>query len=107
MTVLFFREDAMWVAQGLEYDIAAQGETLAEAKAAFAGSFAAQIAVALHHDEDPLADFGKAPQEYWDMLTIAQELAEPIRAPEASENIPPAFMIDAMQKTLATGWVAA
>ena len=107
MTVLFFREDAMWVAQGLEYDITAQGETLADAKAAFVASFVAQVAVALHHGEEPLADFGKAPQNYWDMLDIAEALADPIRVPGAVENIPPAFMIDAMQKTLANGWVAA
>lgn len=107
MRVLLLKEDDLWVAQCLEYDIAAQGPTVDAAKEAFVRAFAAQIAVALHHGEEPLATFGPAPRYYWDRFSEAQRLAEPIRIPDPIETpIPPAFMINAMQKTLADSWIS-
>lgn len=105
MRVLLLKEDGLWVAQCLEYDIAAQGPTVEAAKEAFVVAFAAQIVVALHHGEEPLATFGRAPQHYWDRFSKAQRLAEPIRIPDPI-SIPPAFMINAMQKTLADSWIS-
>ena len=95
----------MWIAQCLEHDIAAQGATFAGAKDAFARAVAAQIAVAVHHGEEPLATFEPAPQQYWELFAAAERLTEPIRVPELIE-IPPAFMINAAQKTLADSWIA-
>ena len=105
MRVLLLKENATWVAQCLEYDIAAQGPTIALAKEAFVYAFASQIAVALHHKEDPLATFGSAPKHYWDLFSKAERLADPIRISDPIE-IPPAFMINSLQKTLADSWIS-
>ena len=105
MRVLLLKEETVWVAQCLEYDIAAQGPTISAAKDAFVRAFAGQIAVALHCGEEPLATFGKAPQYYWDLFSEAERLADPIRITDPIK-IPPAFMINAMQKTLADSWIS-
>ena len=105
MRVLLLKEETLWVAQCLEHDIAAQGPTIAAAKDAFVLAFAGQIAVALHHGEEPLTTFGKAPQYYWDLFSEAERLADPIRIHDPIK-IPPAFMINAMQKTLADSWIS-
>ena len=90
----------MWVAQCLEHDIAAQGPTIEVAQDAFVRVLAAQIAVARHHGEEPLAAFEQAPSYYWERFERALRLADPIQIPDPID-IPPAFMIDAMQKSLA------
>lgn len=105
MRVLLLKEDTVWVAQCLEYDIAAQGPTIAVAKDAFVRTFAAQIAVAFHHRDEPLATFEKAPTYYWNLFNKAECLADPIRIFDPIK-IPPAFMINAMQKTLADSWIS-
>ena len=105
MRVLLLKENATWIAQCLEYDIAAQGPTIALVKEAFVHAFASQIAVALYYKEDPLATFGRAPQHYWELFSKAERLAEPIRISGPIE-IPPAFMINSIQKTLADSWIS-
>ena len=105
MRVLLLKEETVWVAQCLEHDIAAQGSTIAEAKDAFVRAFAGQIAVALDHGEEPLATFEKAPPYYWDLFNKAERLADPIRISDPIE-IPPAFMTNAVQKTLADSWIS-
>ena len=105
MRVLLLKEESVWIAQCLEYDIAVQGATVAAAQDAFVRTFAGQIAVALHHGEEPLATFQRAPEHYWDLFNEAQRLADPIRIHDPIK-IPPAFMINAMQKTLADSWIS-
>ena len=105
MRVLLFKEDTIWVAQGLDYDITAHGATPKQANEAFALAYAAQVAMALHLGEEPLANIGKAPQEYWDRLEKSLRLAAPIAAPDATD-IPPAFMFDPAQNSLADSWIA-
>ena len=86
--VLLARESGLWIAQGLDHDIAAHGKTLAEAKIAFCHAVAGQVIVALHHGDEPLADFGPAPQWYWDMFRNAEKLArdEVIYEPPSSSS---------------------
>ena len=84
-----------WVAQCLEYDIAAQGKCIRSAMAAFESTLAAEI---LYHKEkglEPLAGIGKAPQFYWDKFNeCAQEIKQPKRilpkfkAPNLSFTLP-------------------
>lgn len=109
MRVLILREGPMWVAQGLEHDIAAQGRSLTEVKLAFALAFSAQIAVAVARGEDPEAfinSFAPAPKYYHERFEKAQQLSEPIQAPEAAD-IPPAFMIDGLTRSIADGRIYA
>lgn len=65
-----------WVAQCLEYDIAAQAATWAELKEAFAATFAAEIAVSLKLTGKPLGGIPKAPEEYF----AAYEKGDHLRA---------------------------
>lgn len=94
VSVLLFQEENVWVAQGLEYDIAAHGNSLVDAKEAFAKTFAGQVAVDLHHGDALLSGFGPAPKEYWDKFKLAERLAGP--QPIFLPAFPPAFMIRAM-----------
>ena len=105
MRVILFQEEGMWVAQCLEYDIAAHGETVIDAKEAYARVFAAQVIMAFQLDEEPLANIDKAPQQYWDMLENSQRLAAPITVPDENE-IPLSLMFDPAQNSLADSWIA-
>jgi hypothetical protein len=100
LSVLLLLEGEVWVAQCLEYDIAAQGRTIPEVKEAFGRTFAGQVFVDLHHNEEPLSHFAQAPAMYWDKFKKAERLADrqPILIP--SEALPPAFMIHAMADDL-------
>jgi len=100
LSILLLREGDVWVAQCLEYDIAAQGKTIADAKDAFARTFSGQVAVDLHHDVEPLHGFSQAPRMYWELFKKGERLADrqPIYLP--TESVPPAFMIHAMADDL-------
>lgn len=100
LSVLLLQEGKTWVAQCLEYDIAAQGKTIAAAKDAFSRTFAGQVFVDLHHKLDPLSGFSPAPKEYWDQFKSAERLADrqPILIP--TESLPPAFLVHAMADDL-------
>ena len=65
VSVLLLREGESWVAQCLDYDIAAQGRSLSEVKERFAKTFIGQILVDLHHNVVPLSGFSQAPDAYW------------------------------------------
>jgi len=103
LCVLFLREEDSWVAQCLQYDIAAQGKTIADAMAAFARTVSGQICVDLHHGVEPLSEFTPAPHEYWHRFEKSNRLAEsqPIYVPETS--VPPAYMIHAMAADMRVG----
>ena len=100
--VVLMKEGDVWAAQGLHYDIAAQGSTIPAAKQAFVLSLMAQVALALHFSEEPLATFEPAPKIYWDRFQNAELLAQPIGMPhpmpmhEPMNAPPPAFMIESL-----------
>lgn len=100
VSVLFLREGGGWVAQCLEYDIAAQGQTIPATKAAFVRTFCGQVIVDLHHGEEPLATFPPAPAEYLEKFMTAERLADrqPLLIPR--QAIPPAYIIHAMADDL-------
>jgi hypothetical protein len=76
VTVLFIREEARWVAQCLEYDIAAQADTIAGAKRAFSKAFVSQVATNIRHGKRPLQDVPKAPGFYFDLFKKGERLAD-------------------------------
>jgi hypothetical protein len=90
ISVLLRHEHYGWAAQCLEYDIAAQGKTLPEAKAALEKAFVGQIVVDLSHDVPPLSAIGPAPAEYWKQFEQAEKLVD--RKPY---YIPPPYMVRA------------
>jgi hypothetical protein len=69
-------QDGTWAAQCLEYDIAAQGKTLHEAKYAIEKAFVSQVIVDLSTGNAPLIDTPRAPDEYWKEFEGGERLAE-------------------------------
>jgi hypothetical protein len=95
VTVLLMEhDDGTWVAQGLEYDIAAQAQSLEEVRQAFERVFVGQMIVNAHYGKELLAGIPRAPKLYWDMAARAKRIAErePVYLPP---EIPPAHMIAA------------
>ena len=95
LSLLLLKEEGKWVAQCLDYDITAQGETIDVARSRFARTFVGQVMVDLHHHQEPLEGIKPAPRKYWQMFRKAARLAErdPIYFPETT--LPP-FLINAV-----------
>lgn len=83
--VLVLREGDVWVAQCLEYDIAAQGATLPEVKKALERTFIGQMMVDAHLGQEPLDNIPPAPREYWEKFEQGERICDrsPFRLPEA------------------------
>lgn len=62
--VVLFQEEGQWVAQCLEYDIAAQGTTIDEAQNEWARTFKGYIALSEENNVEPLQGVPKAPDFY-------------------------------------------
>lgn len=78
----------MWVAQCLEYDLAAQGSSIREAQAAFERLFVAQLTVSLEQGVQPFEHLKPAPERYERMFDHALALKEPARFSVPPERIP-------------------
>ena len=68
-----------WVAQGLHYDIAAQGKTAEAAKDAFDKVVTAHIDYDVRSNRTPLASLKPAPQQFWDMFEIGLKINDPLK----------------------------
>jgi hypothetical protein len=76
VSVLLLREENHWVAQCLEYDIAAQADTLTGVKKAFSKAFVSQVAVNVRHGKKPLEDVPKAPAFYRQLFRKGMRLVD-------------------------------
>jgi hypothetical protein len=76
VSVLLVREDNRWVAQCLEYDVAAQADTIPEVKNAFERAFACQVAVDVCHGHEPMQNVPKAPKFYHEWFEKAEVLSD-------------------------------
>jgi len=76
ISILLRPEGNGWAAQCLEYDIAAQGQTIPEAKYAIEKAFVGQVVVDLSTGNAPLADVPQAPAEYWKAFEQGERLAD-------------------------------
>ena len=76
VSVLLMREENRWVAQCLEYDIAAQADSISGVKKAFSKAFVSQVAVNVRHGKKPLQDVPKAPDFYRQMFKKAERLVD-------------------------------
>ena len=75
ISVLLRHEVEGWSAQCLEYDIAAQGKTISEAKYAIEKAFVGQVIVDVSTGNPPLADIPPAPPAYWQEFERGERLA--------------------------------
>jgi hypothetical protein len=92
LSVVLLLDGDRWVAQCLDFDIAAQGQSIKEAQESFERVFFGQIALDLEHGRSPLAGIERAPDEYWDLFKAARfthsfplksPLSNPAGAPRA------------------------
>ncbi len=73
VSVLLHRDGNAWVAQCLEYDLAAQAPTVDEAKKRFMRTLTQQIVADLVDGNDPLCKLPQAPSRYFeDSITSKQ-----------------------------------
>ncbi len=97
--VLLIQKDTLWSVQCLEYDIAAQGKTIDEAKDAFEKTFLGQISLDINENRKPFEGIEKAPQEFWDMFKRAEPPKDPRRF-YVPKWVLPGFIIDAQADDL-------
>jgi hypothetical protein len=65
-SVLLLQEGKTWIAQCLEWDIAAQGDTIDHALNSFERTFVGQIILDIDADKLPLEGISQSPKEYWE-----------------------------------------
>jgi hypothetical protein len=89
--VLFFQESPdVWVAQALEHDIAAHGQSVEAAKLAFQRTVKGYLLLDAKHGREPLSSLSKAPSEFWEAWERARSATMPA---EEMPSVPPAYMI--------------
>ncbi len=76
ITGVLLKEASAWVAQGLEYDIAAQGKTIRDAMRAFRRTLVGQIILDIKLGRRPLSNVPKAPDFYWEKYDEGEPLAD-------------------------------
>lgn len=96
LRLLLSKEDGLWIAQCLEYDIVAQGHTLRDVKYEFEKLLVGNIVAHLENGLEPFANTPKAPSETWTIFLDSSESLD-VRAdwPEfrLPPGIPPAYQI--------------
>jgi len=88
LNVLMIKEDDLWVAQGLEHDISAQGKDMEEATYEFQKAFFSEMAVCEDLGYSFPNGIPPAPQYYWKMfvgvgMTMQQNSTQKYRVPNA------------------------
>ena len=86
--VIFEDVPGTWVAQALEYDIAAHGPTTEGAVEALLRILEAQVRFDCRHNREPLACFCAAPHQYWNAFARATPLETRWFHVDPQPNIP-------------------
>ena len=73
MDVVLYEEDGIWIAQGLQFDVTARGESPTQASDRFDAKVGAELIMSLElQDESPLSAIGQAPEKFWSMFKNAK-----------------------------------
>src|SRR6266567_5239656 len=85
----------VWIAQGLEYDICAQAQTLEDLHTAFEKALAATAFACIELGQEPFDDMEPAPQKFWAMYEKAGK-GLPLRHPKlvAIAGAPPVKVVE-------------
>ena len=67
LNVVILQREGFYIAQCLEYNIAAQGRTLEELQFNFTYCFLGKIMLNLNAGKQPMEGVSPAPQKYWDL----------------------------------------
>ena len=91
MDVVLYPEGNVWIAQGLQFDVTARGESPAQASDRFDLKIGVELLMSLElDDEAPLSDVGRAPEKFWRMFKTAKMTFEkeptPIRITDGSRT---------------------
>ena len=68
LSVVVFKENKGYVAQCLEFDIAAQGTTEKKAMESIVKIISGQIKLDVKYGKEPFAGIERAPERYWDLF---------------------------------------
>lgn len=98
LNILLFKDCGVWIAQCLERDIAAQGETIKQALDEFGKMLAAEIAYALHKGVEPLSNLDQAPSFYWKQFDEGLFVNPQRPVFSIPVQTPPAFMIPELRE---------
>ena len=95
VNIVLLRENDLWIAQGLDFDITGHGARLNDALDNLEQTFVGQILIDIQHGEKPLGNTPPAPKFYWDKFREASKLSEK-REKRFSlpEGVLPAYMIE-------------
>jgi hypothetical protein len=89
--VVLYPEDNSWIAQGLQFDITARGQTPIEAADNFTKAVGAELVMSLElEDAFPLAGVEAAPQKFWQLYQQAEMKMEKDTTPIGLPEIPAA-----------------
>ena len=90
INAVVFRQDGLWVAQCLEYNLVSCAEELEELPGELMRQIQGQVRVDLRDGKEPFADFRKAPAKYWEMFERASRdprLPEPPALPQVEAHL--------------------
>jgi hypothetical protein len=76
INILIFQEAGGWVAQCLQYDVAAQAETVPDLFREILRALASHVTLNIERGRAPFADLGEAPDKFWIMYGEASPIDE-------------------------------
>ena len=79
VSVLLLKEQETWVAQCLEHDVAAQGDSIDEALDNFGAVFTGHVMLDVREGREPLTDIPQAPKVYWDRYNKGSRLDKTLK----------------------------
>ncbi len=65
LSVLLWQEDNLWLAQCLQYDIAAQAKTLGDLRYELERILVGHLVISAENGAEPFEDIPPAPTEFW------------------------------------------
>jgi hypothetical protein len=81
LKILLFTEGATWIAQCLQFDITAQGDSHKKALERLEVLFWAQHYLDEQMERLPFSTLGKAPKRYWDMFKKGDKVVVHLNLP--------------------------
>lgn len=98
LNVLFMKDSSQWVAQGVQLDIAAQGESFEAAQRAFEYAVISEVMFALETGKSTdLNHLPTAPSHIWKLFN---ECSEPVPAKQGAQFRVPIELSNLMQNLL-------
>lgn len=80
-----FRDEDLWIAQCLEYDLATQGRTLEQLRERVKRLLLVRMAVSQKERRKPFGGLPKGPQEFWELWESAEALETQSRDMETGD----------------------